>query len=404
MFPRLGTLRGLATTAELTETVTLEEPDHSRDWRLLVILLFCAWFGFGIYNGVFQNYLRDGIGVNPNQVGVLESIREVPGLICALTVGALLAFAEARVAALGLAIMAIGIAATGMIDQYLPVLVMTVLWSIGFHVFAGVQPAIALTLAKGHESGRRLGELNAVGSVANLAALGLAALLAWLFVKLDYDVYFYLAGGFIFIASLICFRLSPAASARSGVKMVWRREYGMYYLLTFLEGCRRQIVSTFAAFVLILVYDVSLRDMILLHLIAGAVVAVTAPMIGRMIDVKSERGPLLVYSVATIVMFIGYATIPVLPVLMALFVIDKVMFSFSIGITTYMRRIVRKEDMTPTVAMGVTMNHVAAVALPVLGGYLWYQSNDYRIPFYIGIAVAVAAWVATYLLPRRSDA
>src|SRR5688500_12008930 len=73
-----------------------------RDWTLFIALNFCFAFGFAIYSGVFQNFLRDIYGPDPLQLGNLESLREIPGLLAALTAGTLVALAESRVAALGL--------------------------------------------------------------------------------------------------------------------------------------------------------------------------------------------------------------------------------------------------------------------------------------------------------------
>src|SRR5437764_90328 len=131
-----------------------------RDWKIFTLLTFLFGFGFAIYSGVFQNFLRDSLRVDqahPELFGNLESVREIPGLLAALMAGTLVALAESRVAALGLLVTAAGIAATGRTSTFLPLVAVTVFWSVGFHLWASVGPAITLALARGREGGRHLG-------------------------------------------------------------------------------------------------------------------------------------------------------------------------------------------------------------------------------------------------------
>ncbi len=371
-----------------------------RDWRTFTALTFLFGFGFAVYSGVFQNFLRDALHAGPLQLGELESLREIPGLLAALTAGTLVALAETRMAALGLLVTAVGIGLTGRALHYTPLVLVTVFWSVGFHLWSTVSPAITLALAKGREGGRHLGRMNAVGSAATLAALGFALLLAKLLPKLSYSVYFYLAGGSIVMASLLCSRLSAHAEGAPRARIILRREYGLYYLLTFLEGCRRQIFSIFASFALILIYHVPLSAMLALQFVNSILIAVTAPVIGRVVDSRGERGPLTFYSIGLIVVFLGYATVRTAYALYALFLIDNVLFTFGVGFTTYLHRIVRPNELTPCLAMGTTMNHIAAVTVPVGGAWLWQRYHNYQLPFWVGVTIAAVALLANHFLPH----
>ena len=372
-----------------------------RDWARFTLLTFLFGFGFAIYNGVFQNYLRDALGAGPLQLGALESLREVPGLLAALMAGTLVALAESRVAGLGLLIAGLGIGATGAVGGYAPLVAITVFWSIGFHLYVSVAPAITLTLAKGQEGGRHLGRMGAVGSLATLAGLGVALLAARLAPGLPYSAYFYTAGACMVAGAVLCWTLSThAASQEPRARLILRREYSLFYLLTFLEGCRRQIFSIFASFALIVVYEVPLRNMLALQFINAILIALTAPVMGRFIDRRGERLPLTLYSIGLIAVFLGYATFENEYTLYALFLIDNVLFTFGIGFTTYLNRIVRRGELTPCLAMGTTMNHVAAVTVPFAGAWLWQRSDNYQLPFWVGVVVAAIALVATLRLPR----
>lgn len=375
--------------------------DLLRDWKLFTALTFLYSFGFAVYNGVYQNFLRDDLAIQPLQAGALESFREIPGLLAALLAGTLVALAEARVAVLGLAVMGIGIAITGRFLEFWPQVAVSVLWSVGFHVWATVSPAITLTLAKGADGGSHLGRMAAVGGIGNLAALGLAYGVAkW--VRLPYEAYFVVGGVAIVAGASLGLRLSPQASgSKRRERFLWRREYGLYYWLTFLDGCRRQVVGTFAALTLILVYKVPLETMLGLQLVSTVAAIVAAPRVGRLFDRIGERTPLTWYAVLLVVIFLGYALIPNREVLCFLFVVDRVAFTFGVGFNTFLHRIVRPGEFTPSAAMGVTMNHVAAVTVPVLGAWLWQSQKAYQLPFVIGIGVALLSLWATRRIPDR---
>jgi MFS family permease len=372
-----------------------------RDWQLFTALTFLFSFGFSIYLGVFQNFLRDVLQVGPLQLGTLESLREVPGFLTAIMTGTLVALAESRVAGLGLLIAGLGVGASGLMPNYAAVVGVSVFWSIGFHLYASMAPVITLTLAKGQEGGRHLGRMGAVGSVATLAGLSSAWLAKWLVPDFPYNGYFLVAGGCIMLAGVLCMMLGHhSASKEPRARLILRREYTLFYLLTFLEGCRRQIFHIFASFALILVYHVPLSHMLMLQLVNAALIAVTAPHIGRLVDRHGERGPLTFYSIGLIVVFLGYAILQNVNALYVLFLLDNVLFTFGVGFTTYLHRIVRKGELTPCVAMGTTMNHIAAVTVPLGGAWLWEHFRNYQIPFWGGVFIAAISLIATRWLPH----
>lgn len=388
-----------AARAELQEEAALR-----RDWTLFAGMTFLFMFGFTIYMGVFQNFFREVLNGDELGLGGLESMREIPGLIAALMAGAVVALAESRIAVIGIFITGLGIALTGGTQSYWPLVGVTVFWSVGFHLWSTVSPAITLTLAKGAEGGRHLGRMKSVGALATIVGLGLAWLASMLPDRPPYWVYFAVSGGTIMAAAYLASRLSHRASGGKRQRLILRREYGLFYLLVFLDGCRRQIFAIFALFTLIKVYGIALEIVLLLSLVNAILSAITSPMMGRYIDRIGERKPLMIYSAAIVAIFIGYATIPNPVWLCILFVVDNVLFTFGIGFNTYLHRIARPGELTPCLAMGTTMNHIAAVGLPVFGAWVWKASGDYRLPFFIGAGLAFVALLATRLMPEREEA
>ncbi len=358
-------------------------------------------FGFWIYNGVFQNFLSDQMHAGPLALGQLEALREIPGLLAALMAGLLVTFAEARIAAVGLLLGGIGIGLSGEFSHYWGLVAITVFWSIGFHLYSSVAPAITLSLTRAGEGGHSLGKMQGLGSLATLLALSLAWGLS-LMPRLHgvYRPYFWIAGVAIAISAGLCFLIRTHGPHVPRARLILRKEYGLFYLLTLLEGCRRQIFSIFASYTLIKIYHVPLDRMLVLQLINAILIWITAPQMGRIIDRIGERPPLMFYGLALITVFVGYATTHSVVVLCILFLLDNVLFSFSVGFTTYLHRIVRPGEMTPCLAMGVTMNHVAAVTVPVAGAYLWERYHNYQVPFWVGVAIAGITCIATAYLPK----
>lgn len=387
-----------------------ESPSLRRDWTVFTALNFLFAFGFAVYAGVFQNFLRDQMHAGALQLGVLESTREIPGLLAAIMAGTLVALAESRIAAFGLFITAIGIGLTGQMRGYPALVFITVFWSVGFHLWASVSSAITLTLARGREGGRHLGRISGVGSTATLVGLAVALSLAWILPSFGvrrttiYQLDYVIAGISIAGAAFLCSRLSAHAEGAPRARIIIRREYSLYYILTFLEGCRRQIFSIFASFALILVYHVPVRDMLILQFVNAIMISFSAPAIGRLIDRTGERRPLTFYSAGLIAVFLGYATFHNVGALYSLFLIDNILFSFGVGYTTYLHRIVRPTELTPCLSMGVTMNHIAAVTVPIGGAWLWQRSGNYQLPFWIGVAIAGVALIATRWLPMGAAA
>jgi predicted MFS family arabinose efflux permease len=93
-----------------------------------------------------------------------------------------------------------------------------------------------------------------------------------------------------------------------------------------------------------------------------------------------------------IFVFLGYALIQHRPTLYALYCVDNLIFFGAIALTTYLHKIAPQEDLKPTLAMGVTMNHVASVLAPLGGGLAW-QFFGYQTIFYSGAVITAVSLV-----------
>ena len=93
-------------------------------------------------------------------------------------------------------------------------------------------------------------------------------------------------------------------------------------------------------------------------------------------------------------MFIGYAVLKNATHLYVLYCIDNFLFVGGIALMTYLNKIAPARDIKPTLAMGVTMNHIAAVTSPLVGGLVWMKF-DYRLVFIGGATFALISLIVT---------
>lgn len=371
--------------------------------RSLVFLgLAVAGVGFtmAIQMGLNANFLADDIGLRGDQLGVLEAFRETCGVVAFGVLALLAGLAEPLVGAAMLVLLAAGISAYAFVHEYAWVVAMSLVWSQGLHVWMPLPNSMALALAEPGRAGHRLGQMAAAGS----AGLGLGLATAFVLTKAGVAIrpLYLVAGATALVAAGAC--LGIARNLKTpGPRLVFRRRYGLYYLLCFLDGWRKQIFLCFAGFLLVREYGTPADRMLLLWGTIQVVTYLAAPRVGRLIDRVGERRVLVVYFATLTAVFAGYALVPHVGVLYALFVLDSVMFALAMALTTYVNRIAPASEHTPTLSMGVAMNHVAAVTMPLVGGYVW-TGLGYQWTFALGAVAAVLSILAALRLPKAGAA
>lgn len=370
----------------------------------LALAVACAGFTVMIQIGLNDNFLVQELGVTPAQKGVLEAFRESCG-IWALGLLALIAgLAEPLIGALMLVLFGVGLAcysilpAPGMgADTFFWLVIVSVIWSQGLHIWMPLPNSMMLSLAEPGQTGRRLGQLQAAGSAG--AALGLIGALALTFIKVPMRPMYVAAGAVCVLGALACLGV-PRDIKTPGPRFVFRKAYWRYYMLSFLEGWRKQIAIAFAGYLLVFEYHTPLRVMLLLWIGVQLAGWWASPRIGRVIDRIGERPVLMFYYATLVVFFCGYAFVQNQYLLWGIFLLDNTFFALAMALTTYVRHIAPPDEHTPTLSMGVAMNHVAAVAMPLVGGYVW-KYWDYKWTFAIGAAAAAVSILAASSLPIR---
>ncbi len=184
--------------------------------------------------------------------------------------------------------------------------------------------------------------------------------------------------------------------------IVLRRRYWLYYALTFLSGARRQLFMAFGGWLLVERFGYDLASLSLLLFIYCAINLFAGPLFGRLIVRIGERATIILENVALIVVFLGYAMTTSGFVAGALFVLDGVFFTLMIAQRTYFQKIADPGDIAPTASVAFTINHIAAVVIPILFGRIWIQ--DPSLVFNIGAAIATGSLALAFLVPRHPEA
>lgn len=354
-------------------------------------------FAMMLQMGVNSNFVAQDMHLTAFQQGLLESARESCGII-ALGVLALLAtLAEPVIAAAMLLLFSAGFIAYLYVPNYGWLIVANLVWSQGLHVWMPLPSSMTLALAEPGQAGRRLGQIQAAGAVG--AGVGIAAAFVLGLFKIPIREMFVVAGLVALVAAGCCLGM-PRGIKVPGTRLVFRRQYWLYYLLTFLEGWRKQIFIAFAGFLLVRKYDTPVTTMLGLWLAIQALTWLVSPRVGHWLDRHAERRLLMCYYASLTLFFVGYAFIEQPAVLYAIYVLDSVFFVGTMGLTTYMNRIVPPAEHTATLSMGVACNHIAACLMPLIGGLVW-QTHGHRAVFLVGAAVAAITVLPASLLPKH---
>ena len=372
--------------------------DAHRRRSLFFLCLAVAGVGFAMAQqmGSNANFVVEEMHLSGRQQGGLEAFRESCGIISLGLLALMAGSAEPLIGAAMLVLLGLGLGAYSIVPSYPWLVLASLVWSQGLHVWMPLPNSMTLSLAEPGRTGRRLGQVQASGAAGSGAGLAAALILHLAGVHIRW--FYVVACAAALLGAGACLGV-PRKIKTPGPRLVFRRRYGLYYVLCFLEGWRKQIVIAFAGFLLVKEYQTPLTIMLLLAAGTNLVGWMISPVVGRLIDRLGERKMLVFYYVSLTVCFIGYAMVRNRWVLYAVFVIDSSFFAFAMALTTYVSRIAPAREHTPTLSMGVAMNHVAAVAMPFVGGLLW--ELGYHWTFLTGVCTAGLSILASLFVGRH---
>jgi MFS family permease len=367
---------------------------------LVLFLIASAFLGVSqsIDASVFNNFLNDTFNITVSQRTILEFPREFPGFLVVFVSGALIALGDVRIAGVANILAAVGMMGLGYLSKDFGVMMiwMTV-YSMGQHLFLPVSNSIGMNLADKNNMGKVLGRINGVNTAAFLlTSLGTA--LIFRFIKISYPMA-YTVGAISFLCSaILIFNMTPHKAKTTGKRFFIKKEYSLFYWLSILYGARKQIFITFGPWVLIKVFNQGVTTFAMLGFIVAGIGIFFKPFVGTLIDKKGERFVLAAEAILLIVVCTGYAVAgnlglgieTALYITAGCYILDQLLVAAGMARSTYLKKIAASpEDVSPTLSMGISMDHVVAMIVPWLGGLVW-NVFGYEIVFVLGALIALA--------------
>ncbi len=388
----------MAATSQSPSRFFWQRPDI-----LLYILAAGVPLSFATWQALLNNFAIERAAFTGVEIGILQSLREIPGFMAFTVIFLLLILREQTFALISLALLGIGTAITGLFPSVIGLYCTTVLMSIGFHYFQTVQISLSLQWIDQRNAPEVLGRMIAVAAFASLVTYGLIYLTKTL-LDLDYVWVYVAGGGATVLVALFAWLAFPRIDGEHEQykHLVLRRRYWLYYALTFMSGARRQIFIVFAAFMMVEKFGYSVEAVTLLFLINCVFNMAFATQIGRLVSRFGERTALTVEYIGLVVVFAAYAFVESPLIAAGLYILDHAFFAMAIALKTYFQKIADPRDIAPTAGVAFTINHIAAVFLPVLLGFVWIFSPE--SVFLAGAAMAFASLLLARLVPKRPTA
>jgi len=377
------------------------------DWlgpeACLILMAGGAPFAFAIWMALLNNFTVEMAAFTGREIGILQSLREVPGFLAFTAMFVLLAIKEQHFAIISLALLGFGVAITGFFPSEYGLYFTTVLMSVGFHYFETAQMSLSLQWLAKDKAPKALGLQMTAKSVASIVAYAFL----WVcleFFDVSYAWLYALGGGVTVVIAFAVWGAFPKFEGHTAQhrKPILRRQYWLFYALTFMGGARRQIFVVFAGFLLVTKFGLSAAEVSGLYLANHVVTSVFAPYLGKWITRFGERKALIIEYCGLIIVFLGYAVTEDVMVAGLLYVLDHVFFAFAIAQKSYLQKIANPRDIAATSSVSFSINHIAAVIIPwVFGAFLWVHSP--ALVFVAGAGMAFISLLLSFNVPRHPE-
>ncbi len=364
-----------------------------RGFVLLALMQIGFGFALTAQQNISTNYFNDILRFQGPEFGYITAIREVPGFLLIFLSAVFYRVTLQRLTAGALLLLGVAYMLFGASFDFWTVAPWVILSSMGYHTVLQTQNALALTLTTESRSGSILGWMGGAqqaGSLFGIVFILITFAAGWL----SFRSAFVVLGFAAMVAGVAVVRFPHLHEGREQAvapkrdPIVFKREYRLYYLLSIIDGARQQIFFSFGLYVLVAIYHLTVEQVSALLIVVTLAAAVFGPAIGRAIDVQGERRMLGWVNVAYIVALAGYAFTTNLAVAAACYVIYTFIFPLSaMGASTYLRKIAEPADLAPSFAMGTTMQHAAAIVVPLSTGFI-LNFVGYQVPFAIACGFA----------------
>jgi len=386
----------------MTIASAIPQPQQ-KSWQTPAILLMAMaavmQIAFAAWMAMTNNFAVEILQFTGKEIGIQQSIREIPGFLSFAAVFLLLLGREQTWAYVSLLLLGGGAAVTGLFPSFTGFLITTFISSVGFHYYETMHQSLSLQWLPKKTAPATMGKILAVGSFAQLAVF-VFIFIAGAWFAMSFTGIYMITGIITCVGTILLWLLFPAFKdgTPQNKKLVLRKRYWLYYALTFMGGARRQIFMVFAAFMMVERFGFEIHHVMGLMIANQLVTMFFAPLIGKWIIRFGERNILTIEYIGLILVFVAYAYVPTWELAVALYIIDHALFAMAIAMKTYFQKIADPADIAPTAGVAFTINHIAAVFIPVLFGLIWVI--DPAAVFLAGAVMAFISLMLSRLVPE----
>jgi len=344
----------------------------TRDLIVMAMATFLSAFGQGALNGARANFFVDTLGLSSGQVLWLEGLRELPGIALMFIAAFTMHLPLVWRGVIWVAVLGLGYMGNFLVYSFAGLVMAELVASFGLHGYQPVGPALGMYLGTERTRGRVLGTLSSVGSLATIVGMGVLALTSRLMTSLSLRLPYLVGGAFIVLAALALTRLPRGLgkTEQPPPRMLVSKRYWLYYVLTFFEGARKQVLGTFGTLVLVQFFGWEVWQTSSLLLVTSVATLILAPYLGGLVDRLGVRRVLVGAYTLLVICCVAFAIVRQPIVLAVLVGIIKLALLLNMGLSIYVNQIAPPEQLLPTLSAGVSINHVSSVAAPLLAGAL----------------------------------
>lgn len=379
------------------------------------IVVFTA-LGLALSNDVMSNFFKEAYNVTTVQRGLIEFPRELPGMILIFVVAGLSFLSDIRISIIAQILSIIGLVALGLFTPSFSVMLIFIfINSMGMHLFFPMQDSIGMAIAEPDKIGKRMGQYKGVTTAFQMVGAGIVIL------AFKYEVFSFVTDiKWIFLISSLFFlvvvvliiylnkAMHIAGAPPKKVKFIFRKEYKFYYTLVILFGVQKQMMIVYGPWVLIELLGKRTETIVSLGMIGMFIGIFFIPALGRWIDRFGIKKLLYADGISFVVVYFLYGLLSMgyvngtvsktgWPLLLAygLVIIDRMSSQMGIVRTVYLKSIaLHTSDITPTLSLGTSMDHVMSIVFGVLGGYVWMQFGPQYIFFLVALLSLINVFVA----------
>ncbi|ONI44888.1 MFS transporter [Candidatus Epulonipiscium fishelsonii] len=388
---------------------------------LYCVILALSAIALGFSDSIFSNYYKDAYQITAYQRGLVEFPRELPGVLCIVLISSLSFLGDIRMAIVAHILSAAGVLLLGLFTpEFNVMLIFLFVNSLGMHMFFPLQDGIAMSLIGKENIGKEMGKLKGIST----AFMMIAGIIVFFGFRVDFFSFvtpiksIFVISGILFIIITILFIVlqklvnSPIQQKRK-VKILFRKEYKYYYILAIMNGVQKQIIFVYGPWVLIDLLSQQTDTLALINIFGSLLGIFFIPKLGKWIDKLGLKKMLFADALSFITIYILYGLLSLgfvsgfipkvgFPVYLAIgiLVLDKLSMQMSIIRVVYLKSIsIDPSDITPTLSLGISMDHIVAITCAYLCGIIWSEAG----PHYIFFLAAAFSLVNLYVAFKVQD-